>query len=180
MESEAKRVAVRCVFAIGVVCWANFFCGQKLPKPKIPAFHRENFRCLIKGEVQVTSTRSFQDPRLWKSLVGSWAHRFQGKLFYVSLLVSPLDWTYVCSFEFGPIIKLQQILPCFVFNFYSILSFCFLARSHIALNIKQRMEECAHNDSKEATPVASQGEFCFADWVRGGGEPKIKSSPKNM
>ena len=22
--SEAKRVAVRCVFAIGVVCWANF------------------------------------------------------------------------------------------------------------------------------------------------------------
>ena len=23
--SEAKRVAVRCVFAIGVVCWANFF-----------------------------------------------------------------------------------------------------------------------------------------------------------
>ena len=25
MGSEAKRVAVRCVFAIGVVCWANFF-----------------------------------------------------------------------------------------------------------------------------------------------------------
>ena len=25
--SEAKRVAVRCVFAIGVVCWANFCCG---------------------------------------------------------------------------------------------------------------------------------------------------------
>ena len=25
--SEAKRVAVRCVFAIGVVCWANCF-GQ--------------------------------------------------------------------------------------------------------------------------------------------------------
>ena len=23
--SEAKRVAVRCVFAIGVVCWANLF-----------------------------------------------------------------------------------------------------------------------------------------------------------
>ena len=23
--SEAKKVAVRCVFAIGVVCWANFF-----------------------------------------------------------------------------------------------------------------------------------------------------------
>ena len=23
--SEAKRVAVRCVFAIGVVCWANSF-----------------------------------------------------------------------------------------------------------------------------------------------------------
>ena len=22
--SEAKRVAVRCVFAIGVVCWANY------------------------------------------------------------------------------------------------------------------------------------------------------------
>ena len=30
MGSEAKRVAVRCVFAIGVVCWANsgdFFHG---------------------------------------------------------------------------------------------------------------------------------------------------------
>ena len=27
--SEAKRVAVRCVFAIGVVCWANFTSVKK-------------------------------------------------------------------------------------------------------------------------------------------------------
>ena len=37
--SEAKRVAVRCVFAIGVVCWTNLTCflmkgvGSLMVKP---------------------------------------------------------------------------------------------------------------------------------------------------
>ena len=39
--SEAKRVAVRCVFAIGVVCWANssyelvFFCLPSASKHEL-------------------------------------------------------------------------------------------------------------------------------------------------
>ena len=39
-SSEAKRVAVRCVFAIGVVCWANFpfFAGILFHTHVIPAF----------------------------------------------------------------------------------------------------------------------------------------------
>lgn len=115
-------------------------------------------------------------PAVWKSLLGSWAHRFQEKLWsngHYGITIGLNLCIY--SFEFWPIIKLQQILPCFVFNFCIILFFFLLfkvSRSHIALNIKQRMEECAHNDSKEAIwwhrSMFFHGEFCFADWVRGG------------
>ncbi len=34
--SEAKRVAVRCVFAIGVVCWANFWLFHVVPYTLTP------------------------------------------------------------------------------------------------------------------------------------------------
>ncbi len=39
--SEAKRVAVRCVFAIGVVCWANLFIESAI-------FIRFFFSCAVR------------------------------------------------------------------------------------------------------------------------------------
>ena len=39
VDSEAKRVAVRCVFAIGVVCWANL--GKISPKNLADTSHAD-------------------------------------------------------------------------------------------------------------------------------------------
>ena len=57
--SEAKRVAVRCVFAIGVVCWAN---SRKSPR----FYHWRSF--LIRNVYLLLSTLVFFVLEVWQCL----------------------------------------------------------------------------------------------------------------
>ena len=64
--SEAKRVAVRCVFAIGVVCWANFSVStvRFLPWQKRCRSRSLNVSKL-KGVLGFSSCQLFRHVRSW-------------------------------------------------------------------------------------------------------------------